>query len=81
MITILTIVRSNYTEHVSGSQSKTEIMQHATVLGINAAFAFTAILMIIGFVLTLMIRTKKKQSIAVKFNIKSPHISNVRGFI
>lgn len=60
MITILTIVRSNYTEHVSGSQSKTEIMQHATVLGINAAFAFTAILMIIGFVLTLMIRTKKE---------------------
>ncbi|MGY0411686.1 MDR family MFS transporter [Staphylococcus sp. mip270_02] len=60
MITILTIVRSNYVENANGSQTKTEIMQHATVLGVDAAFAFTTILMIIGFILMLMIRTKKE---------------------
>lgn len=60
MITILTIVRTNYVENANGSHTKTEIMQHATVLGVDAAFAFTTILMIIGFILMLMIRTKKE---------------------
>ncbi|MCG7337961.1 DHA2 family efflux MFS transporter permease subunit [Staphylococcus sp. ACRSN] len=59
MITIMAIVRTNYANHAS-NHSKTEIMQHATVLGVDAAFAFTTVLLIIGFVLTLMIRTQKK---------------------
>ena len=58
MITIMAIVRTNYANHAT-QQSKTEIMQHATVLGVDAAFAFTTVLLIIGFVLTLMIRTQK----------------------
>lgn len=63
MITIMAIVRTNYANHAT-QQSKTEIMQHATVLGVDAAFAFTTVLLIIGFVLTLMIRTQKKDNIA-----------------
>lgn len=59
MITIMAIVRTNYANHAT-QQSKTEIMQHATVLGVDAAFAFTTVLLIIGFVLTLMIRTQKR---------------------
>ncbi|MCD8919782.1 MDR family MFS transporter [Staphylococcus gallinarum] len=59
MITIMAIVRTNYANHAK-QQSKTEIMQHATVLGVDAAFAFTTVLLIIGFVLTLMIRTQKR---------------------
>ncbi|OEL01229.1 MDR family MFS transporter [Staphylococcus casei] len=55
MITILSIVRSHYVES-GNSQS----MQHATVLGVDAAFGFTTVLLIIGFILTLMIRTKKE---------------------
>lgn len=59
MITIMAIVRTNYASHAE-HQSKTEIMQHATVLGVDAAFVFTTILLIVGFVLTLMIRTQKR---------------------
>ena len=35
MITIMAIVRTNYANHAT-HQSKTEIMQHATVLGVDA---------------------------------------------
>ncbi|SUM31361.1 major facilitator superfamily permease [Staphylococcus gallinarum] len=52
-------LETNYANHAT-QQSKTEIMQHATVLGVDAAFAFTTVLLIIGFVLTLMIRTQKR---------------------
>ncbi len=77
MITILTIVRTNYVENANGSQTKTEVMQHATVLGVDAAFAFTTILMIIGFVLMLMIRTKKKLSIVENYNLDKQRIKHM----
>ena len=59
MITILSIVRKNYAAAHS-DQSKMDIMQHSTVLGIDAAFIFTTILLFIGFALTLMIKQPKK---------------------
>src|SRR5699024_2360125 len=58
MITIMAIVRTNYSP--SPGQTKTDIAQQATVLGVDAAFAFTTILLIIGFILTLLIKTKNK---------------------
>ncbi|PTH28368.1 DHA2 family efflux MFS transporter permease subunit [Staphylococcus arlettae] len=59
MITILSIVRKNYAA-VHSDQSKMDIMQHSTVLGVDAAFIFTTILLFIGFALTLMIKQPKK---------------------
>ncbi|MEY8604011.1 MDR family MFS transporter [Staphylococcus nepalensis] len=58
MITIMAIARTNYSP--SPGQTKTDIAQQATVLGVDAAFAFTTILLIIGFILTLLIKTKNK---------------------
>ena len=58
MITIMAIVRTNYVP--SENQSKTDIAQQATVQGVDAAFAFTTLLLIIGFILTLLIKTKNK---------------------
>ncbi|ATH66164.1 multidrug MFS transporter [Staphylococcus nepalensis] len=58
MITIMAIVRTNYSP--SPGQTKTDIAQQTTVLGVDAAFAFTTILLIIGFILTLLIKTKNK---------------------
>ncbi|MGS0667412.1 MDR family MFS transporter [Staphylococcus arlettae] len=59
MITILSIVRKNYAV-AHADQSKIDIMQHSTVLGVDAAFIFTTILLFIGFALTLMIKQPKK---------------------
>ncbi|WP_145353471.1 MDR family MFS transporter [Staphylococcus cohnii] len=58
MITIMAIVRTNYVP--SENQSKTDIAKQATVQGVDAAFAFTTLLLIIGFILTLLIKTKNK---------------------
>src|SRR5699024_2961656 len=59
MITILSIVRKNYAV-AHADQCKIDIMQHSTVLGVDAAFIFTTILLFIGFALTLMIKQPKK---------------------
>lgn len=56
MITIMAIVRTNYVP--SKHQSKADIAQQATVQGVDAAFAFTTLLLIIGFILTLLIKQK-----------------------
>lgn len=62
MITILAIVRKSYAAQHAMTESKTVMNQHATVQGIDAAFIFTTILLIIGFICTLLIKNDKKQT-------------------
>lgn len=57
MITIMAIVRTSYQGAHGESQAAT--LKHATIIGVDAAFAFTTILIVIGFILTLLIRTKQ----------------------
>src|SRR5699024_8631859 len=58
IITIMVIVRTNYSP--STGHTKTDIDQQATLLDDDASFAFSTILLIIGFILTLLIKTKNK---------------------
>jgi DHA2 family multidrug resistance protein-like MFS transporter len=62
MITILAIVRKSYAAQHAMTESKTVMNQHATVQGIDAAFIFTTILLIVGFICTLLIKNDKKQT-------------------
>ena len=57
MITIMAIVRTSY--HGAHGESQAATLKHATIVGVDAAFAFTTILIVIGFILTLLIRTKQ----------------------
>jgi DHA2 family multidrug resistance protein-like MFS transporter len=63
MITILAIVRKSYAAQHAMTEGKTVMNQHATVQGIDAAFIFTTILLIIGFICTLFIKNDKKQTV------------------
>ena len=62
MITIMAIVRKNYTAQTHSGETKHQMMQHATVIGVDTAFFFTTILLVVGFILTLMINTKQQQT-------------------
>lgn len=61
-ITILSIVSKNDLAGSHTGQSKTEMMRAATVHGVDAAFIFTTILIVIAFILCLFIKDKTKTS-------------------
>lgn len=62
MITIMAIVRKNYTAQTHSGETKHQMIQHATVIGVDTAFFFTTILLVVGFILTLMINTKQQKT-------------------
>ncbi|MDU1460135.1 MAG: MFS transporter, partial [Staphylococcus epidermidis] len=57
-VTILSIVAKQYTASHS-TMSKMKLTQEATVHGIDVAFIFTTVLIIIGFILALFIKEEK----------------------
>lgn len=61
-ITILSIVSKNDLAGSHTGQSKIEMMRAATVHGVDAAFIFTTILIVIAFILCLFIKDKTKTS-------------------
>ena len=57
-VTILSIVAKQYTASHS-TMSKMKLTQEETVHGIDVAFIFTTVLIIIGFILALFIKEEK----------------------
>ncbi|MBI5973590.1 MDR family MFS transporter [Staphylococcus caledonicus] len=55
-MTILAIVAKQYTTSAHSGLSKEAIMRESTVHGVDAAFIFTTILIVIAFILTLFIK-------------------------
>ncbi|HJE01488.1 MDR family MFS transporter [Staphylococcus auricularis] len=61
-ITVMSVFSRMFVEHGNPSGTKEEVMQQATVRGVDAAFIFTTILIVIGFILSAFIKEKKQSN-------------------